>query len=373
MSEYQFIHFLAIDRPLDDEQLAFMEKQSSRAEITPWEFTNEYHFGDFHGNAREMLRRGYDIHLHYANFGVRRLWIRLPAGLPCDRRTFNAFRVEHCLDWTADKKGPGGILQIDPEADAGTYDEDLYDLDELLPRSAPIRELLIGGDLRPLYLAWLACAFDDDAMEPPVPAGLGKFTRALETMVEFYELSEDLIAAAALRSPPWPKSTDAGQRLKDWIARQRGNDLRGLVEQLLAGDAAAARAETLARVRAQAGAETWPVAEPTRTLAQLRESAEVLGKRRLERENEAHDRARRKRLAAIAADPSKAIANVEKLVKQRSVESYEKAANELADLREALGPDAGPARARAAAEKLRRENPTLRRLVTALRKRGLLK
>lgn len=88
MSEYQYIHFMALDKPLNEKQLDYMERQSSRAEITPWEFTNEYHFGDFHGNAVEMLRRGYDVHLHFANFGVRKLMIRLPAGPPCDRRTF---------------------------------------------------------------------------------------------------------------------------------------------------------------------------------------------------------------------------------------------------------------------------------------------
>jgi len=123
MSEYQFVHFLAIDRPLDDKQLAFMERQSTRAEITRWEFTNEYHYGDFHGNAMEMLRRGYDVHLHYANFGIRRLMIRLPAGLPCDQKTFRAFKAEYGLAWHADKKGKGGILEIYPEADAGTYEE----------------------------------------------------------------------------------------------------------------------------------------------------------------------------------------------------------------------------------------------------------
>ena len=82
MSEYQYVEFRAIDRPLDDKALAFMQRQSTRAEITRWSFTNEYHFGDFHGNAIEMLRRGYDLHLHYANFGIRKLMFRLPRGLP---------------------------------------------------------------------------------------------------------------------------------------------------------------------------------------------------------------------------------------------------------------------------------------------------
>jgi len=53
MSEYQYVHFLAIDRPPDDRQLEYMEQQSTRAEITRWEFTNEYNYGDFRGNARE--------------------------------------------------------------------------------------------------------------------------------------------------------------------------------------------------------------------------------------------------------------------------------------------------------------------------------
>jgi len=372
MSEYQFIHFLAMDRPLDDRQLEFMERQSSRAEVTRWEFTNEYHFGDFHGNAREMLRSGYDVHLHYADFGIRRLWIRLPAGLPCDHRTFEAFRVGNCLDWKADKKGPGGILEIEPEADAEMYDEGMYDVDKLLPEIAPVREQLMGGDLRALYLAWLACAYDEDSLEPPVPAGLDKLTPALEAIATFYEVTEDLIAAAGKRSPPAPKARDAGQRLKDWIAKQSQDDLRELVGRLLAGDAAATRAETLSRIRDQTGAGAWPLAEPTRTLAQLRESAGGVRDQRLRREEQARDRARRKRLASIAADPAKTIANVEKLVKVRSVESYEQAAEQLADLREALRPERGPAQARAVAADLRRKNPRLHRLIGALRKQRLL-
>jgi hypothetical protein len=44
-------------------------------------FDNTYHHGGFRGNVVEMLRRGYDVHLHYANFGIRKFMIRLPYGL----------------------------------------------------------------------------------------------------------------------------------------------------------------------------------------------------------------------------------------------------------------------------------------------------
>lgn len=372
MSEYQFVHFLAIDRPLDDEQLEFMRRQSSRAEITSWEFTNEYHYGDFHGNAEEMLRRGYDVHLHYANFGMRRLMIRLPAGLPCDHRTFKAFCPDYGMKWIADKKGKGGILELYPEADAGSFDQDVYDAAKLLPKIAPIRELLISGDLRPLYLAWLACADEDEAMEPPVPAGLGKLTAALEALAEFYEVHLDVIAAAAERSPPLPEASDADEILKRWIAKQSPEALRELVERLLGKEAVATRAETLARIRDEMDSPSWPLAEPTRTMAQLRELAGELGNKRLRKEQEANEAARRKRLKKILATSDEIIANVEKLAQGRSVKSYREAASELADLREALGPIAGPPRARAVAEKLRRQHPKLHRLLAELRKHDLL-
>jgi hypothetical protein len=224
--------------------------------------------------------------LHYANFGIRRLMIRLPGGLPCDRRRFKAFRIPYSLEWHADKKGPGGILQIEPEADAGTYNEGWYDASELLPDIAPMRSLLISGDLRPLYLAWLACYGEDELREPPVPAGLGKLPPALEAMAEFYELSEDLLAAAAERSPPLPETTGAAESLEHWLARQTRDDLRELVRQFLAEDTDAARAETLARVRDETGAATWPLAEPTRTWAQLREAASRLRDERQRREQQ---------------------------------------------------------------------------------------
>lgn len=36
MSEYQYIQFRAVDRPLTDKELAYVEKQSTRAEISRW-------------------------------------------------------------------------------------------------------------------------------------------------------------------------------------------------------------------------------------------------------------------------------------------------------------------------------------------------
>ena len=131
MSEFQYVYFAAVDRPLDDGQLEFMRRQSTRAEVSRWEFSNEYHFGDFHGQADEMLRRGYDVHLHYANFGIRRLMFRLPSGLPWSPKVFDAYHVEYAIDFKRDNEGQAGTLCFSPEADGGTYDEDFFEFDKL--------------------------------------------------------------------------------------------------------------------------------------------------------------------------------------------------------------------------------------------------
>src|SRR5436305_9251851 len=132
MSEFQYVGFRAIDAPVSEENLAFMHQQSSRAEITPWTFDNEYHYGDFRGNAAEMLRRGYDFHFHYANFGTRNLMIRLPHGLPDPAAAEPYFETE-AFSLLKDKGGPGAILSIDPCYEPG-YLDDLWDIGPVLDR-----------------------------------------------------------------------------------------------------------------------------------------------------------------------------------------------------------------------------------------------
>jgi hypothetical protein len=81
MSEYQYYEFLAIDRPLDERQRAELRALSTRARITATSFINEYHWGDFRGNPAALMERYFDAFLYLANWGTRRLMIRLPRGL----------------------------------------------------------------------------------------------------------------------------------------------------------------------------------------------------------------------------------------------------------------------------------------------------
>ena len=375
MSEYQYVHFMALDRPLDDKQLEYMETQSTRADITKWKFTNEYHYGDFHGNAREMLRRGYDAHLHFANFGIRRLMFRLPAGLPWDQKTFKAYFPEYGVEWHADSRGPGGVLEVDPESDAGTFDSYQTDVEELLDELAPIRDLLIAGDLRPLYVIWLALTAiyeDDEATEPPLPAGMDSLPDCLTALAAFYEVSPDLLAAASVGSPPLPKSAAADESTTLWLDRQSNDQLKKLVQRFLMEGSMGVRAETLALIRQQSGTAAWPTTELQRTFHELRELGDQLEAKRRQKAAKAKAKARALMLKKMAADPDQVIQQVEQLIQRRTTPSYNEAVQTLLKLGEALGPTDGPVRIKAEAERLRTLYPTYRAFITVLQKHGLV-
>jgi hypothetical protein len=375
MSEYQRIVFRAIDGPVSDKNLEYMRRQSSRAEITPWSFENEYHYGDFRGDAVEMLRRGYDFHLHYANFGIRRLLIRLPHGIPDSHRA-KRYVEANSLQFIPDKQGRGGSLSIEPYHEAGHL-EDLWDLDSLIDRLIPLRAEILDGDLRPLYLAHLAIACDSDhdpeeAHEAPVPAGLERLTDAQRALAELYSLDDSLIAAAADGGPRSPVPTDASSEYAEWLKRQPEATKDMWLAQWLSDPRSSLRREILVEFQNSRNAPLWPTVRRDRTIAALRAIAEEIQDESNRKSAEKAARQKAKRLAQMAADPDRTLRETEKLAAQRSTEAYRQIATLLAELREALVGKEQSALAEQQAQELRSKNPTLRHLIRELRREGLL-
>ncbi|HEY5985009.1 MAG TPA: hypothetical protein VIV12_01315 [Streptosporangiaceae bacterium] len=78
MSEYQSYEFVALDRRLTAAEMAELRSISTRAEITPTRFWNEYQWGDLKADPAKLLARYFDVHVYFANWGTRRLMFRLP-------------------------------------------------------------------------------------------------------------------------------------------------------------------------------------------------------------------------------------------------------------------------------------------------------
>ena len=268
MSEYQYYEFRALERPLNKSEQAELHSCSSRATITSSCFVNEYHWGDFRGEPEEWMRRYFDAHLYFANWGSSSLMLRLP--LSALDKTMLAEFVRPTLSDAG--SGFADALELISTAehwvlawrfnDDSGYSDRFCDEEgaDWLDRLLPLRDELLGGDTRPLYLGWLArvCAGElgDEDVEPPLPAGLASLTSAQQTLVEYLQLDPDWLAAAAQASPPLQDLSSEEEDTGLWLAEQTPEALRASValprrtlEQIRTG-IAQAREQRLAREKA---------------------------------------------------------------------------------------------------------------------------
>jgi hypothetical protein len=386
MSEYQIVMFRAIDRPLTDKQLEFMDRQSSRAEFTRWQFAVEYHYSSFRGDIEGMLRNGYDIFLNYTNYGEREIRIRLPNGLPFPKNVWPKYFDRDKHDWTADKSGKGGSLRISQcleNAESGPED-----FDQCLDAAAKLREVLIAGDLRGLYLVWLCGSsnvYEEDGaeLEPPVPHGLGELPEPAQAILNFFDIDSLLLDAAAAGIPafdPQAGRTEAVNFWLDSIAEPRRADL---IRRLVSEDPAALKEELLEEIRGSNQSATWPVSPPTRSINQLFEKCELLRQREDEKERQLAvakekreaakvEKARQARMVEMKSAPGPWLEKASKLVEGRGKENYCEAAQLIAEIREVLGGNEGERIARKHAAHLVQKYPTLQLLRSSLKKQGLL-
>jgi hypothetical protein len=147
VSEYQSYEFVAMDRPLTPAEMAELRSISTRAQITPTRFFNEYHWGDLKADPAELLARYFDVHVYFANWGSRRLMFRLPL------RAVDLEDLRACV--------PGGpvtltvtehhvVLDLWSETEE-PEEEEWFEDGQLLASLTPLRAELLRGDRRVAY------------------------------------------------------------------------------------------------------------------------------------------------------------------------------------------------------------------------------
>jgi hypothetical protein len=356
MSEYQYYEFRSIDRPLTEGQMAELRSLSTRAEITPTSFTNEYHWGDFKGNPRKLMHEYFDVFVYFANWGTHQLMFRIPDNL-LDVETAGAYEHEDTLEIDPRK----GHLVLD----FGTADEEPPDEWEegegWMASLIPIRADLMRGDLRALYLGWLAGiqtrggydededdVLDGDELEPPVPPGLAKLSGPLGALAKFLRIDDELIEVAAEGSkgeaPAGPSRDDMKKWVKSLPAVVKDDALvRFLAEE---GDLAL-RAELLRMFRDDTRPEGQPNlnASKRRTVARLlaARNSLIAEKRRKAAERQAREKARREREQAearskylddLAGKEERTWREIDELIATKLPKSYDRAVELMVDLRD---------------------------------------
>jgi hypothetical protein len=380
MSEYQYYEFQTVDRPLTDEEQKSLRRYSGRATITATRFVNSYSYADFRGDESEWMAKYFDAFIYMANWGTRRLMLRLPCSvLPPE--SIERYFAENIF--SAHVVGKNVILDFRSENEDGD-DGWIEDDNDTLSSLIPLRVELAAGDLRALYIAWLAGVqngeCNDDNEEPPCPPGLGQLSAAIEAFADFLRVDQDLIDAAATLSPDFPNIDD--EVLRRWVSTLSEKEKAEMLVGLVGGREAHLRAEILMRVRKSCASEAPAANAEPRTVRELLDAAKDRAeeRRRKEAERAACEKARHEqeeaaarqlRLNALAKRQEEAWRQVEALIATKQPKNYDEAIALLGDLRDLYLHTGRQAEAAARIARLQQAHASKPSLIKRLRQAGL--
>lgn len=340
MSEYQYYEFQAIDRPLDNAAQDALRAISSRARITATSFSNHYEWGDLKGDPCKFMENWFDLHLYVANWGTRRLMLRMPARLVKRGDIDGIIREVDCVRvWNS---GENLIVDIERNEEGA---DDWDDGSGRLAGLEPLRHDVLSGDLRLFYLLWLSAVQDEYVPEEevePLP-GIAPLTGPLEAFAEFFYIDRDLVAAAAeLGGHDAAISRDD---LQTALATIPDHEKTKLLLRVVDGDPYVG-AELRGRLRGKAQPQaTQRTAATLRMRAQeIREARERAEAERRETERrrraEAAEKARRVRLKALKQRGANVWREIEDGIERRNPAGYDQAMALLSDL-QALAEEEG--------------------------------
>ena len=346
MSEYQYYEFVAIDKPLTPKQMAELRARSSRASITPTSFVNDYQWGDLKGDPADWMRRYFDAHVYVANWCTCLLYLRVPKSA-FDAETLRAFKTKTVFSVEQTKTHWLLGWGLDESDNYDRFAEE--DERGWMGRLAPLRDELLRGDMRPLYLGWLAGVsageVDEKAIEPQPPPGLSRLTAAQQALAEFLEVDEDLLTAAGLSDQQGSKPDSESDAERDvWIAALPATEKTAMLKLLLAGSSQQAERELKLRFLAWQR-ERQPIKKPEmrrRTVAELHELSASAAETRKRQEAvqrkkaEAERQAKRETyLRTLAADFNPCWQAADKLAERGIASAYDEVKRALVDLSDA--------------------------------------
>jgi hypothetical protein len=331
MSEYQYYEWQTIDRPLTTSERREVDALSSHMDtVTSTQAIVTYSWGDFKHDPAQVLLKFFDAFLYDSNFGSRRVMFRLPKDLV----DVDAIRP-YCLEYwiTLEEHGKYFVLDISGN------DEDGYEWVETegtLGQLTSLREQVLQGDCRMLYLMWLkAMESDPDIAEdepgPPIPAGLKELNAGLQAFAEFFDINPHLIAAAAASSKKAASTpeTDLASALSKLTRSETDHHLL----QILNGEPGAVLM-LKKRLMELSGKSVAPSSPAILTIGEMIQQAEIIEQEALRKVRQEAERQRIQRLEKLAQQEEAAWAKVEGLLDQKRGSAYDEATRLLAELHE---------------------------------------
>ena len=351
MSEFQLYEFQALDRTLTSADREYLEQLSSRVSVTATSAQFNYSYGSFRGEPLEILERCFDIMLYQANFGVIQLAIRVPKEIAAPD-LYEPYCVPYGISIKQTSKSIIVDISLSYEEYSGGWLSDEGDLVGIVP----LRTALMKGDLRMLYLAWLATGYSsesfdwDNTIEPPVPPNLNQLSPELICLVNIFDIGTDLIAVAASNSES--VSVEFTEPIEEWISALSENERTRYLLRVAEGGGGGGGGEInvgvelMQRLRQQFGKTPKSVSvEGRRTFAELVSAAE---EKTQERQQAAQklaadaEQARIKSLGGPKVESQWLV--VERLVKAGQAKNYNEAVGRVEELR-AIAEESGKLKA----------------------------
>lgn len=237
MSEYQYFQFELLDGSLDKAQQAKLRSISSRATINRNHFSVSYHYGDLKAEPVELVAEFFDVGFYYASWGCLYFYLKVPHTTVPEDLLAHAGIV---FGFESDLYGPQLVFTFSVEEDDRYFDDE--QAADLLRRLARIRDELLAGDFRALYLPWLNHALDheDDDDFPVIPLihfDFSRLTDAQQALAELLCVSESQIRALHLLlqqvqgHQPAQQNLTPQQQLEQFTAEQKDQLLLMLFQQ----------------------------------------------------------------------------------------------------------------------------------------------
>lgn len=353
MSEYQYYDFYAIDKALSPAQRKKIETYSSRSSPSARRATFVYNYSNFRYEPAAVLYDFFDIAIYVANWGSRRLLMKFPANR-VDFKLLQAYNYAYDgggYDEYVKIYKKGKFVMIDLYANI--EDSDWVEGEGLLDTFVSLREQILNGDYRVLYLAWLhfsTLSFmfkddddweedeEEDLQEPPVPANLKKLDKSLRDFVNYWEIDEDIIASAKQRSKAETvsKSTDLTKFISKLSAKEKNDYL-----VLLLSDENQAQYDLKKRLQEFVPKETKKKTKETkkktketrRTVAEIVANSSKEEEKRIKKAKKAADKAQIKKMEEIGKEQSIMWKEVKRNAEFKTGKGYEKATAFLKDLK----------------------------------------
>ena len=334
MSEYQYYEFQTIDQPLTDEERNEIGSWSSRTIPTSTQAIFTYSYGDFSRSPEKVVEKYFDAMLYVANWGTKRLIFRLPR-ITVDEKLLKLYCFSDSVKISTTSKHVIVDICFNDEEGSGWIEGEGW-----LSSLITLRNDLLNGDLRIIYLAWLNAVhleYDikkyNNKPEPPVPDNLQNLSAGLKSFVDFFGIDQNLLVAASAAS--MTQSNDVEIDFDKTINRLSEKERLDFLVRLARGEQYI-NLHLLKRLRELASDDRKPLThnKQQRKIGELLRSAEKLSELKKEQQRKKAEQARLRRLKKLAKQESELWEKVFQLIDRKQAKAYDEAIDILLQLRE---------------------------------------